>query len=198
MKGEQPIVVQGHRTVHAKKEIQHQGELQDHVGGQLLGQVLIALPTVRQIVDVELWGAHEFTPLSQMTLQNGHGTVQAKAQGHGKRGKKELDIVHERSKPAALYALVGEPIADKKDDRADDEKTGHLEDPSQVPVGILDIEHGNREQGHGEHPKEHGTVQKVHHPMQFGLQGNVLGLDKVPDRLFEVLRPALVPAELLG
>src|SRR5690606_21798821 len=151
VEGEQSVVVQGDRAVHSKEEIEHQGELQDHIGGQFLGQVLVPLPTVGKAVDVELGGAHKLTAFAQMSLQYGHGIVKGKAQGHGKEGEKEFDIVHEIVKTAPLDTLVGKPITDEQDDGADDKEAGHLEDPAQVPIGVLDIEHGDAEQGHDEH-----------------------------------------------
>src|SRR5690606_4196240 len=124
--------------------------------------------------------------------------VQREAQCHGEEGKEEFDVIHKIVKTTALDTLVGEPIADEQDNGADDEEAGHFEHPTQMPVGIFDVEHGDAQQGHDEHTKEHGAVQKVHHAMELGLERNVLRLDDAPNGLSKVFGTPFVPTKLLG
>ena len=83
MEWEQSIVVQWYGAVHSEKEINHQGEFQNHVGRQFVGQIFVALPGILNTVDVEFWSSYKFTSFPQMSFQNGHGIVQRKAQCHG-------------------------------------------------------------------------------------------------------------------
>ena len=53
MERKQPVVVQRNGAVHSKQEVDHQGKLNDHIGGQLGGNVFIALPTIRKDIDFE-------------------------------------------------------------------------------------------------------------------------------------------------
>ena len=79
MEREQSIIVQRHGTVHSEKEIDHQGEFQDHVRGQFFGQVLIAFPSVLYTIDIEFWRPYKLTSFAQVTFQNRNGIVQGKA-----------------------------------------------------------------------------------------------------------------------
>lgn len=72
MEWEQTKVVQRYGTVHTKKEVKHKPELYQHIRRKLVGDVLVALPSVAKAVDIEFWGSDEFTPLAQMTLQYGN------------------------------------------------------------------------------------------------------------------------------
>jgi len=178
---EQSIVVQRYGTVHSEKEIDHQGEFQDHVRGKLFRQILVALPRIRNAVDVEFWGTDKFTSFTQVSFQNGNGIVQREAQCHGEEGKKEFDIVHKIIETATLNALVSEPITDEQDNGAHDEEAGYFKDPTQMTKNVFDIQHRDAQQGHNEHTKEHGTVQQVHYTMELGLARNVLGSDYTPE-----------------
>lgn len=123
--------------------------------------------------------------------------MQREAQGHREKGKEQFYVVHKIVKTTALYALIGKPITDKKDDGTQDKEAGRLKYPRQVPVHVFDVQHGDTQQGHGEHTKEHTTVQQVHYPMELRFKWNVLGADHAPNGLSKVFRTALVPTELL-
>ena len=59
----------------------------------------------------------------------------------GEKGKEQLDVVHKVVETAPLYTLIGKPVADKQDNRADDKETRHFKDPVQVAEGVFDIQH---------------------------------------------------------
>lgn len=82
MKRKQPVVIQRNSAVHSEEEVDHQSEFQDHVGRELLGQVLIAFPAVLKVVDVEFRRTNKFTSLAQVSFEYSYCVVQGEAQGY--------------------------------------------------------------------------------------------------------------------
>ena len=141
MKGEQPKIVERDCTVHPEKEIEHQSEFQDHIRRKFLGKILIALPAVGKIVDIEFWGPYKLASFPHMTFQDRHRIVEGKAQSHRKEGKKQFDVIHEFIETASLDALLCKPIANKENNCAYNKETRNLKDPSKMSVHVFNVKH---------------------------------------------------------